>query len=874
MAEHSHGSSSEGPPSRAETRIRPGRAALLALLFAVLGLGSALFPGRVLLPEDPRIYAPLGAAEASDFDAEALTEAKHDAVPSRRDAILQFLPFDTSVAESWRRGEAPLWETRFLCGAPMLAQATSRAFYPTAILSAIVGPGKSRVWSWLLHLALGGFFAYLLARRFGASEGGGLLANASLVLSGYAWGHVQHPMIFNAAVWLLPALFCVDLVFQKRHGERRTALLAIAGLAFCVALSWLAGFAQASVVLVYAVTCFALLLAITRTRHERRVPASALALTALGIACGLGLAAPQILPTLELASHSARLPYDLELQRSNALTLAHLLELVLPGQLAAPGDLVVGGTPRPTWLALLALPESALEPLAKSVFNHTETAFAFGIWPLLFACLAIASVFSRGASFRTARATLTALALFGLLVALAVPGIVHLVQYLPGLAIGDVKRLLVLPGLLLPILAGIGFQRPRTPLALTALIVGTVLVAAGLALFAAKQDSLASRLIAALAWRRGYSPEVVGSAFAPGELGANQILLARGALLAGLALLLGGALGRLRRGATLVFLGVTALELIPVAWSTTPAPAAAALDTRLPAAMERAAERQDGTRIAPRILRLEKGGGSLSEISLWPPNLPLRSDWADVFGYAPISPQRFEAFVSRIEPEAVSGGAGVGRLRKVASLEHPLLELFAADFLLTNFEDEDLPPSVRASWQPVTQVRDARLWRRKQSAQRVRLYHDFEITTPERAVERVGASSFDPGATLVLEGDDTDPPLVGRASFGDRIDVVNWQSGRIDLSYEVASPAIALIAEGWMPGWTATITRGDGVLLRKETRPAQVAFQAVSIPGGKGRIALRYAPPVFRYGLLASAVAALVMLVLLLLGATRQRVSS
>ncbi|MFQ5504938.1 MAG: hypothetical protein ACE5F1_09105 [Planctomycetota bacterium] len=183
--------------------IRPQlRAALLALLLGLLFLGPALLPGRTLLPQDPRGFSPfrerISQAERSRIDSEA--------VPHRRDKLFQFLPFDTAVGEAWSAGRVPLWEPRILCGIPLLAQSTSRAFYPTALLFALFPPAALYAWLYLAHLVLGGWAVYRLARILGAEEQGALLATAALVLSGYVVGHVHHPMIFFSAVWVLPAL--------------------------------------------------------------------------------------------------------------------------------------------------------------------------------------------------------------------------------------------------------------------------------------------------------------------------------------------------------------------------------------------------------------------------------------------------------------------------------------------------------------------------------------------------------------------------------------------------------------------------------------------------------------------------------------------
>jgi len=178
------------------------RAALLSLALGILFLGKALVPGHGLLPQDPRGFAPFRAG----LTADELATIDAETVPHRRDRLLQFLPFDTAVGQAWASGHVPLWEPRVLCGIPLLAQTTSRAFYPTALLFALGSPAHLYAWIFLVHLVLGGWFVYRLARVFGAEDLGALLATTCFVLSGYVVGHVHHPMILFAAVWAMPAL--------------------------------------------------------------------------------------------------------------------------------------------------------------------------------------------------------------------------------------------------------------------------------------------------------------------------------------------------------------------------------------------------------------------------------------------------------------------------------------------------------------------------------------------------------------------------------------------------------------------------------------------------------------------------------------------
>ncbi|MFQ5504937.1 MAG: hypothetical protein ACE5F1_09100, partial [Planctomycetota bacterium] len=152
-------------------------------------------------------------------------------------------------------------------------------------------------------------------------------------------------------------------------------------------MSWLAGFSQASLLCCYLVLGFSSFLAAEDLSTTRRLPLAALGSVGLGLCLGLGLAMVQILPAMETAGQSSRASAPYEVLASRALPPSQLLELVLPGQLAPPGDHSPPGAlgSRPSFLALFLTASWMREPLRDGYLNHTETAFGFGVWPLLFA---------------------------------------------------------------------------------------------------------------------------------------------------------------------------------------------------------------------------------------------------------------------------------------------------------------------------------------------------------------------------------------------------------------------------------------------------------------------------------------------------------
>ena len=888
------------------------RAALVALLLALLGFGAALWPGRTLLPQDPRGFEPLRSA----VDAEELREIDAATVPHRRDKLLQFLPYDQAVAEAWREGRTPTWEPRVLCGIPLVAQTTSRAYYPTVIAFVLFGPQAAYAWTWILQLTLAGLFAYRLARRIGASDAGALLGCASLVLSGYAVAHVHHPMIFAAALWTLPALECAWVLMRERPA--RPGLVA-AGLAACTALSWFAGFSQASVLLGALVVALALA-SIPAALAQRRASSDGadearsvdgasigadtaarglgarLAWTVAGLAIGTALAALQLLPALELAEHSARsTSASLDVLRGNTLSAYHLLEFLFPGQLAMPGDLTPLGPDgtRPSFLSLLLVPNepARLKALTDGVFNHTETACAIGIWPLFFALAAMRRLFVRGDSARFALAFFAGVAAIGLAAAFGVPLIFDALARVPGLVVGDFRRMLMLPAIALPLLASLGFcQKAREhdakqaviskTTALVATVLGVGALIAGTWLLAMDEQSFATWASELLGARYGIEAKFALEQFVSGELVTNQQRLGIGLLCAGAALLLAGRGSRLisryassptvaeSRPALLVlpFALATAVELAPIAWAVGPRPARRHLSIPELEALRKdlANDTQRCATRPPRVLRVEKRPGALvADTRLLPPNLPLLFGLADAAGYAPLPPWRSEAFFKLLDARSASGGAGVGAIRDPNAAKSELSKLLATDLALANVRK--LPgwtfvasSGKRAHWFRPTAARPfARVYATAMPVWR------SELRRASMELIAKGPDEIDPAdrkffAPLLSESDaksrqrllvefadgeaapslEQPKPAAGRASAR----LTRYAAGDFEVAVNTTDGGWLLVAEAWMPGWRAKITKKDGTSRTVVSRPGQLMFQSVRLQRGDQRVRFVYSP--------------------------------
>ncbi|UCC64222.1 MAG: YfhO family protein, partial [Anaerolineae bacterium] len=223
------------------------------------------------------------------------------------DVFTYFYPYRHYAAEAVRRLRLPLWNPYLFLGVPFLANSQAAVFYPFHWPLAWLPVSKQIAFSVALHVFLGSLFAYLYARRsLGVSRFSAFLGALIFAFGGFVGAQVEHVNQLNVIIWL-PLLL---LLWDKRQDRRH---LVLAGLV--VALMLLAGHTQAAYICLFAWGVYAL---VGRDgqgesrRHWSRRLALRIALYGLILAIGVGVAAVQLLPTLELSRLSNRaggLPY-------------------------------------------------------------------------------------------------------------------------------------------------------------------------------------------------------------------------------------------------------------------------------------------------------------------------------------------------------------------------------------------------------------------------------------------------------------------------------------------------------------------------------------------------------------------------------------
>lgn len=207
------------------------------------------------------------------------------------------VPYGYLHAEALSRGEFPFWDPYTYCGRPFFATIQAAVLYPTVWLAAWAGSifGREHIeylleLSIVLHVALAGIFAYLLARRLGLSMWAALCGATVYELSGFFAAHAEHMGVLICAAWL-PLAWYAALRSREQRGLRPLLLLAA-----IFALSIFSGNPPGAAFVIG----FTLLFALLQPKASWRLPV----VIAVAAAFAVLLTAVQLVPTYELTGNS------------------------------------------------------------------------------------------------------------------------------------------------------------------------------------------------------------------------------------------------------------------------------------------------------------------------------------------------------------------------------------------------------------------------------------------------------------------------------------------------------------------------------------------------------------------------------------------
>ena len=167
---------------------------LVLALLPFIPLWRCVFLGQAIGPFDQIAQmAPWHAAKATQpWDV------------LQADGVLQFYPWRDMVFKAWGHGQLPLWNPYELAGTPLLGNSQSAAFYPPHVILGLLHVPTQlgmTLLAWF-HLFWAGLGTFLLARRFGASKEGALIAGASFELSAFMIAWTGLPSVITTVAWI------------------------------------------------------------------------------------------------------------------------------------------------------------------------------------------------------------------------------------------------------------------------------------------------------------------------------------------------------------------------------------------------------------------------------------------------------------------------------------------------------------------------------------------------------------------------------------------------------------------------------------------------------------------------------------------------
>ncbi|MER2597967.1 MAG: hypothetical protein ABTQ73_00415 [Caldilineales bacterium] len=742
------------------------------------------------------------------------------------DLVSFLLPSYRFAAETLRAGQWPLWNPHLYGGAPHVGDVQAGFLYPPNLLLFLLKPdfGVQALQSMsMAHLWWAGLGMYALLRSLRGHDAVGrtaALAGAlAFAFSDFFWVHFGNLNLIAAASWLpwVMAAFLRALEADthaapsSRFPARRAFAWAVAA-GMLLGGATLAGHIQATLFIGLTLVLGSLLWLITQPAASSRIRLAGRAALLVLVSALIGalLAAPVLLPALELARFTARAGWSYQDTVGYSLSPAQWIGLVIPG--------FFGRGPQLQW----------------GLWPRVEAGY-LGILPLVLAGLALLS--------RRTRLTWSffGIAAAGFLLALGIYSLPHgWLSLLPGFdVLRAPARFVLLLDFGLAVLAGLGLQRLLSPIndgetwrAISRLSAALGWLSKMLAVI------VLPLLFAVLLLAQDKDPVVYGRV----GVAAIAVLLALALLWASWALIAA------RRAGWAAPRTVAALALALIFLDLTSTGAYNDISPQNPAesfvqpAISRFLQENADTQPFRIDTRTDIAGA-------WQPSTALLLGWQDVWGvdnpsvYAP-----YEHY-----------WAGLG------SRSTPLYDFLNVAYLVAGKE-------VTLDWNKFELAFDGdpdlNVYRNRTALPRAQIVHQAQVLRGEDATtqawEATHAPGVDPAHQVVLEASNEQLPVTAPAAGDESVRWLEYSPNRLVLELTATAPGYLVLSEVWYPGWQAEIRTGD----QNERQPvlrANTAFRALPIwQAGTQVITLRFVPLWWRVGWVLLLVGLLLSAVLLL----------
>ncbi len=727
----------------------------------------------------------------------------------RWDNLVHNLPLTHEAYRQLSSGLLPAWNPSIWSGSPLLADPQAQALYPIAWLAYAIAadaPAIALHVLYALHVAIGAAGAYVLACALGATRAGGLLAATVFTLNPFA-AYLATSFANELAVlaWLP---WCAFAALRAADARRPLGWLALGGVV--AAIAWAAGYPQ---LWVYAAATTVVLTAGCAERFLRGLVCG-IAVMLLGLALSLH----QILPFLELWRGS---------QRASLQTLAEFLR---------------SDVPLASWPAIL------LPGLIGSV--QPSFPFAENNWPHLGLCAVALALIALSGRPRRVRMTLLVIGATALWLASGASGglLPLLYETVPGIGfLRGPYKFYACTTFAVALLAGLGLSDVQhAPRRWHAALVGL-----GIAL-------------AVLAWVE--RPEVLAVI---AEHAGDFPLLA----------MVLGTLGAIVFAIVVLFAARTPRVATPAATAIGATAIVATLAGFAPelGIYTRPSPVRDGLAETARLVAMVRPHLAPDARWYWGVDLlgrPVQPDLRRVLGaffglematgYSAFLETEFARAIAQDASTVPIGTPGVGlpsdrgnRVLDVLATRHVLLR---ADEPAIERLLRPRKPLGQPTYGALLPLGTLSLLVRESALPRVRAVPGVAVVgSRDEAIYALQSGRVDPARVALVEASEAAPtPVAGSCDVG----AATHEPGRVAVVVACSGPGFLVFAERHDAGWRATVDGADAALVR-----AYGIVLGLPVGAGKHRIELRYEPPGFRVG----AVASLLVLVALVAGAVVSR---
>jgi hypothetical protein len=744
-------------------------------------------------------------------------------MPADGGDLLSFLwPTYRFAAESLRTGQWPLWNPHLYSGAPHVADIQAGFLYPPNLALFLAVPdfgARAMEGMSIVHLWWAGLGMYVLLRSLRAPRGrdaspslsmtgreaAPLVGRAAALAAGIAfafsdplWVHFGNLNLIAVASWLPWVVACYHRSLFTVH--RPLAWAAAGGL--LLGMATLAGHIQSTLFIGVTVALYGLFWLFFELQEPgvavRQAVLRLVGNTALLAAVGILIAAPVLLPAIQLAQYTARAAWSYQETVGYSLSPAQWIGLVVPG--------FFGRGPQLHW----------------GLWPRVEVGY-IGILPLALAVLAILGRRNRHTW------TFLGIAAVGFLLALGIYSIPHgWLSLLPGFDLLRAPgRFVLLLSFGLAALAGIGLQVLLSPIGDSEVWKALARLSSGLGWVSKVAAAVVVPLVfAALLLTQDRDPMV----YLRVAIAAIAVMLAVAFLWASWALVAARRAGWARPrtvaalAVALIFLDLASTGAYNDLGNNDPTET---FDQPAIAAFLQQAEGDEPFRIDART----------GSDQLWQPNTALLYGLDDVWGGD--NPSLFAPYERYWE--------GMG------SRSTPLYDFLNARYLIGRKD-------VELDWDKFELAfdgdSDLNVYRNRTALPRAFVVHDALVAggadTTELAWAAVQDPAFDPATQVVIESGNTQLPMIAPAAGPETVRWLERSNNEMALEVTTTAPGYLVLSEVWYPGWQAE-TEIDGRIERQPVLRANTTFRAIPLwQTGTHVVRLRFTPPLWRIGLLAA----------------------